>query len=343
VVALTKIPAAEQGLPLLTADKVASGNYPAGLSIAPDGRIFFTELFGGHINVVDARGQTTMWFDVNAYFHIKWTQFYHGGLTAITVDPEFATNHYVFAVTQVPNATTGFAEKSLILRFTELNGRGTAPKVLLTIPAEKFDNIYSVVFAPDGTIFIPSGHDAGQGVEDVPGDLVGEILHITRDGEPAPGNPLGAEAPYTWAYGIRNAFDVAFDPGTGYLVGGDNSTVGRDEIDLFAPGRFYGWSKYEGISNAPGMTEPLMDFGPDTHWAPVGIVRYDFAKYLSLRGLYVMCFNHKPGVYALRIDPGPPARLRSFTKIAPQCSIDVTTSTDGTLYIADPRGIYRLG
>jgi hypothetical protein len=75
----------------------------------------------------------------------------------------------------------------------------------------------------------------------------------------------------------------------------------------------------------------------------VGIVRYDFAKYLSLRGLYLMCFNHQPGVYALRIDPGPPARLRSFTKIALQCSIDVTTSTDGTLYIADPRGIYRLG
>jgi glucose/arabinose dehydrogenase len=172
-VALTEIPAAEQGLPSLTPDKVTSGNYPAGLSIAPDGRVFFTELFGGHINVVDERGQTTMWYDVNAYFHINWTQFYHGGLTAITVDPEFATNHYVFAVTQVPNAKTGFAEKSLILRFTERNGRGTAPKVRLTIPAEKFDDIYSLVFAPDGTIFIPSGHDARQGVADVPGDLVG--------------------------------------------------------------------------------------------------------------------------------------------------------------------------
>jgi hypothetical protein len=44
----------------------------------------------------------------------------------------------------------------MILRFRERNGSGTHPKVLLTIPAEQFDNVYSLVFAPDGTIFVPS-------------------------------------------------------------------------------------------------------------------------------------------------------------------------------------------
>jgi glucose/arabinose dehydrogenase len=342
VVSLASIPAAEKGLPSLQAHTVARGNYPAGLSVAPDGRIFFSELYGGHINTIDAQGRTTMWYDVNAHFHIHWTQYYHGGLTAVTVDPDFTRNHYVFAVSQVPSPSTNLPVTSMILRFTERNGRGTAPTVLLTTRADKFDNIYSLVFAPDETIFIPSGHGARVGVGDVPKDQVGEILHITRDGAPVPDNPLGSKAPDTWAYGIRNAFDIAFDPESGYLVAGENGSVGHDEIDLVAPGRYYGWRKYEGIASAPGMTQPLLDFGPETHWAPVGMLRYVGAKYPKLRGMYLMCFNHQPGVYAMRIDTDSPARLRSFTKIAPLCSIDIAAATDGTLYIADPRGIYRL-
>ena len=52
--------------------------------------------------------------------------------------------------------------------------------------------------------------------------------------------------------------------------------------------------------------------------------------------------NYQPGVYAMRIDPGPPARLTSFTKIASSCSIDITASSDGRIYIADPYAIYEL-
>jgi glucose/arabinose dehydrogenase len=342
VKALKTLPPAETGLPSFQAEAIASGNYPAGLAVAPDGRIFYTELYGGSIQVIDKHGNVSEWYDVNERFDIQWTEFFHGGLTAITVDPDFASNHYVFAVTQVPNEETGFAETSLILRFTEKNGHGSAPKVLLTLPAAQFDNLYSLVFAPDGTIFVPSGNESHPGVRDTPGDLVGEILHITRDGDPAPGNPFGERAPMTWAYGIRNSFDLAIEPETGYLVGGENSTEGNDEIDLIAPGRFYGWSLYEGIVNsAPRMTQPLLDFGPG-HWAPVGMIRYDGARYAKLRGLFLICMNHQPGVYAMRIDPGPPARLLSFTKIAPECSIDITASPDGRIYIADPTTIYEL-
>ena len=131
------LPAAEEGLPSLSATKVTDGNYPAGLAVAPDGRIFFTELYGGVIRVIDERGAVTEWYDVNEHFDIEWTEFYHGGLSAIAIDPEFRTNHFVFAVTQVPSRDTGLPVKSLILRFTERNGVGTRPKVLLTVPAQK--------------------------------------------------------------------------------------------------------------------------------------------------------------------------------------------------------------
>lgn len=342
VKALKALPGPEKGLPSLNVRQIAVGNYPAGLAVAPDGRIFFTELYGGSIRVIDKKGRVSQWFDVNGHFNIKWTKFVHGGLTAIAIDSDFETNHYVFAVTQVPSKKTGLPKESLILRFTEKNGRGSALEVLLRIPATAFDNVYSLVFAPDGTIFVPSGHSARKGVWDTPGDLVGEILHITRDGSAASGNPFGASGPMTWAYGMRNTFDVAIEPETGYLVGGDNNDVGRDEINLIAPGRFYGWSKYQGIvKSASGMTQPLLDFGPG-HWAPVGIIRYDGARFPKLRGLFLMCTNHRPGVYAIRIDTRSPARLVSFTKIAPECSIDIAASPGGRIYIADPTTVYEL-
>jgi glucose/arabinose dehydrogenase len=179
-------------------------------------------------------------------------------------------------------------------------------------------------------------------VPDEPGDLVGEILHITRTGAAAPGSPFGAKAPRTWAHGIRNSFDVAIEPETGYLVGGENGTDGHDEIDLIAPGRYYGWSEHEGIvRSASDMTQPLLDFGPG-HWAPVGMIRYEGARFPRLRGLFLLCMNHQPGVYAMRIDPGPPARLISFTKVAETCTIDIAASGDGRIFIADPQAIYEL-
>ena len=336
------IPAAEEGLPSLSATKVTDGNYPAGLAVAPDGRIFFTELYGGVIRVIDERGAVSEWYDVNEHFDIEWTEFYHGGLSAIAIDPEFRTNHYVFAVTQVPSRDTGLPVKSLILRFTERNGVGTRPKVLLTVPAQKITNIYSLVFSSSGTVFVPSGAYLRPGAADQPGDLAGEVLHITRDGDPVPGGPLGPKAPMTWAYGLRMPFDVAIEPETGYLVGGENGEKGHDEIDLIAPGRYYGWAEHEGIVEAASeMTQPLVDLGPG-HWAPVGMIRYDGARYPKLRGLYLVCMNHQPGVYAMRIDPGPPARLMSFTKVAATCSIDIAASRDGRIFIADAYAIYEL-
>ena len=89
------------------------------------------------------------------------------------------------------------------------------------------------------------------------------------------------------------------------------------------------------------MTQPLVDFGPG-HWAPVGMIRYDGERFPRLRGLFLLCMNHQPGVYAMRIETGPPARLISFTKIASTCSIDIAASADGRIFIADPQAIYEL-
>lgn len=340
---LTQPPGAER-LPAFRSVKLAEANYPSGLASAPDGRIFYSELYAGRIRVIgrDGKVDPKPWADVNAIYGIRWTQFFHGGLSGIAFDPEFSTNGFVYVITQVPDAKTGIASKTMIVRFREQAGRGTEPAVLLEIPASKFDNVYSIVFGPDGMMYIPSGQNQPhpKGADPITSPL-GKTLRLTRDGKAPGDNPHGKVAPMVWASGIRNAFDIAFDPATGFAVGGENGTEANDEINLIMPGHDYGHPRHRGLVEVEGITKPLLDYGKD-RVAPTGIIRYDHARYAELRGAFLMCHNHGPGMFALRLDLGDPARLTAMTKISDRCAIDVVASPDGQIYFSDATTIWRL-
>ena len=128
VVPRRSYPPAEK-LSAFSAVKITDANYPAGLAVASDGRIFYSELWGGRIRVIRRNGTVDPqpWADVNRIYGIRWTRFYHGGLSGIAFDPEFAKNHFVYVVTQTPNKRNGLPVRTLILRFKEVNGRGVSP------------------------------------------------------------------------------------------------------------------------------------------------------------------------------------------------------------------------
>jgi glucose/arabinose dehydrogenase len=344
VTALRSRPPQEK-LPPFKAVKVASANYPAGLAAAPDGRVFYSELWGGQIRVIRRDGSVDPqpWADVNARFGIRWVAFYHGGLSGIAFDPDFERNHFVYVVTQVPDKKTGFAKKSLIVRYKEVRGRGTSPQVLLTLPASKFDNTYSVVFGPDGMLYVPTGF-LGTGRKkdaDPLGDLRGKILRITPTGQPPGDNPYGKRAPRVWAMGFKNTFDLAFFPSGGAAIGGDNGTVGHDEINLLMPGHDYGYPEHEGFTRTRKLTAPILDYGRDAT-APVGIVYYTGRRYRALRGRFLMCENHGQGMLALRIDRSDPGRLERLTPIVPECTVDIVQTPGGSVFFSDAGAVYRL-
>ena len=62
----------------------------------PDGRILYSEFWVGKVRVIRANGSVDPkpWADVSKIFGIRWTRFYHGGLSGIAFDPEYATNRY---------------------------------------------------------------------------------------------------------------------------------------------------------------------------------------------------------------------------------------------------------
>jgi glucose/arabinose dehydrogenase len=332
-------PPPREKLPAFRAVRIAGANYPAGLAAAPDGRVFYSELWGGKIRIIRRDGSVDPkpWADVNALYGIRWEQFYHGGLSGIAFDPEFERNHFVYVVTQVPDKKTGFATKSLIVRFKERNGRGRSPRILLEISASKFDNTYSLVFGPDGMLYIPSGFLG----TNRPGNLRGKVLRVTPDGKAPGDNPYGKDAPRVWATGFKNAFDLAFFPGKDFAVAGENGTDAHDEINLLMAGHDYGYPKYEGFTRSRKVTPPMLDYKDDRQ-APVGIIYYRGRRYPALRGRFLMCENSGNGMVALRIDRSDPGRLLNMTPIVDECTLDIVETPDGSVVFSDPEGVYRL-
>lgn len=325
--------------------RITAANYPAGLAAAPDGRIFYSELWAGKIRVIRRDGtlDPEPWVDVNRVLGIRWERFYHGGLSGIAFDPRFAENRFVYVVTQIPDKRTGLPARSLILRFTEKDGRGSAMRVLFAIPARIFDNVYSLVFGPDEMLYVPSGflgrsRPAG---EDSLRDLRGKILRVTRDGKPPGDNPFGSRAPRVWASGFKNAFDLAFSSDGTYAVAGESGPEAHDEINLVQPGHDYGYPNHQGATRARGVTPPLYDYGSD-RTSPVGIIRYSGSRHPALRGRYLMCENHGRGMLALRLDPARPGRLRNLTPVVRECTIDLVQTPDGSIVFSDAGAIYRL-
>lgn len=344
VTPLRSYPPAEK-LPAFAAVKIADANFPAGLAAAPDGRILYSELWGGRIRVIRPNGTVDPepWADVNRLYGIRWTRFYHGGLSGIAFDPEFEQNRFAYVVTQIPSKRNGLPARTLILRFKEVKGRGRSPQVILTIRADVYDNTYSVVFGPDEMLYIPSGFlgESRPKGEDALADPRGKILRVTRDGEPADGNPFRARAPRVWASGFKNAFDIAFFPRSKLAVAGESGPEAHDEINLVMPGHNYGYPDHQGVTSAKGVTSPLLDYGSN-RTSPVGIIYYTGSRYPALRGRFLMCENHGRGMLALRINRSNPGRLLNLTPLVPECTIDLVQARDGSVVFSSSQAVYRL-
>ena len=114
-------------------DKVAldtNTSAPWGIAVAPDKRVFFTELVRGQVRVYDpAQERTVTAATIPVYSGGE------DGLLGLALDPGFATNHWVY----VYYSPEGSAEINRLSRFT-MNGNTmdlATEKVMLEVPASR--------------------------------------------------------------------------------------------------------------------------------------------------------------------------------------------------------------
>ncbi len=252
---------------------------------APDGRIFIA-LKDGTIKVFKNGALLPTPF----YVISPVNNYVDRGLLGLALDPNFATNGYVYAAfTWESNAADPAGIKTAqIIRLTA-NGdvaasgskivlagsvTGTAAKPACSdyaatadcIPSDYLSHtVGNLKFGPDGMLYAAIGDGASYDSVDVRAlraqdvsNYAGKILRINpANGRGLADNPfyngdLTATRSKVWAYGVRNNFRYNFKPGTNIIFSGDVGWGTWEEVNVVTPGVNLGWPCYEGDFQQPG-------------------------------------------------------------------------------------------
>ncbi|HET6583053.1 MAG TPA: PQQ-dependent sugar dehydrogenase, partial [Nannocystaceae bacterium] len=198
------------------------------------------------------------------------------GLISIAIDPEFATNRFVYAGICVSQT------ESTIVRL-ELTADdyaaipGSAVEIMRVgepLADRPWHNVGAIGFDDTGAMWALFGDKRvaanGQDLDDDLGALVRIVPSHGPEGghEPAPDNPFLATDgvdPDVYAYGLRSPWRGALDA-AGRLWIGDVGANDVEEIDVVAmAGENFGWADHEGpcADGCDGLSDPIVSWPHD--------------------------------------------------------------------------------
>ena len=344
---------------------VVSGRAVVAFDFTPDGRLFFNQQLG-QIRWIDLNawdpaarvGDGELFAEVETYHESEC------GLIGLAVDPEFATNHYIYVYGTQPDPTNEKSSKARLIRYTDVDGKGEDPTVLvgdlpLTNPVTCAHIGGNIHFGPDGYLYLSIGNMQFKDTADDLSSPLGKILRLDKaDGSAAPGNPFADDPdadPRIFAYGLRNPFDFAFHPQTGVIYSPDNGPGNCDELNIIEAGMDYGHPgstldvDTESCLGLGGV-DPIYLFAlPGTspeefqsNVAPAGVTFLSEGVYPGLgTGLLVCEFLTRILRYLEFEGPNLDEVARDLVLIE-DCRYNVATDDEGIIYYSFDRGIYRL-
>ncbi|NWF69542.1 MAG: PQQ-dependent sugar dehydrogenase [Chloroflexi bacterium] len=331
-------------------ERYLPANYPVALAFAPDGRLFYTEKISGSVRVVSADGV----LQPVPVITLPTTANAERGMLGIALDPAYSENGYIW-VYHTAEGTARDYPANRIVRFREVNGVGSDPQVMLSVPitnGELEHNGGNLHFDTRGYLYVTIGdyrdEANAQNLDVLPGKIH-RFAVVDDQLVPAPDNPFPASSVY--AYGLRNSFDFTFDPLTGRIFATENGQDCDDEINLILPGFNYGAGEnYRCVGSAlldePNYMTPLLSFTPTI--APTGIVVYDHPAIPQWYGQILFCawnFGRMTRVL-LNAARSEVVETRDVDLQGAQCRIDLAIGPEGAVYFttvgAEGGAIYRL-
>ncbi|MCO6435523.1 MAG: PQQ-dependent sugar dehydrogenase [Phycisphaerae bacterium] len=237
---------------------------PTALAFAPDGTLFVAERGGTIRAVVDGDVLPDSVAEIEVY------TIGEGGLLGLAIDPEFASNGYVYAFASVS------AVEQRILRLHIQDNVATDVTVIRgNLPtAGGNHNGGAIDVGPDGMIYFAIGDTGTPELAQELTSLAGKVSRIDREGVTPNDNPFitpTGTPRAVWALGFRNPFRMCFSPDGQLFVGdvGSNDEQRREEIDQVNAGFNYGWPIVEGFS-LPGVEVPADYHDPLVAYAEEG-------------------------------------------------------------------------
>lgn len=329
---------------------------PWGIAFLPDGRLLITQK-GGTMRIATKAGQLSE--PITGLPPVNSSG--QGGLLGLTLDPDFATNrtvYWVFSEDVQGGNLTSVAKGVLSADEKRMEN---ARVIYRAAPAYQGSLHYGgrILFDKSGNLFVSTGERSDKVTRPQAQELnsgLGKIVRITKEGQPAAGNPFAGRAgarPEIYTYGHRNVQGLAFHPETGDLWENEFGPRGGDELNLIQAGKNYGWPtityglEYSGEKIGEALTQKEGMEQPVYYWDPVlspsGMTFYSgeampewknnlFIAGLNSNHIARLVIQNNKVVGEERLLAGEGERFR-----------DVQQGPDGALYaVTDGGKLYRI-
>jgi len=321
---------------------------------APDGRLFVSKQSGAMRVVENGALLSTPFMTLTVDSNGE------RGLLGVAFHPDFATNHFLYAYYTVP----GTSSHNRISRFTAdghvVMAASELPLVdLPSLSGATNHNGGGLHFGADGKLYASVGENANGANSQNLATPLGKMLRFNDDGSIPSDNPFFAAqsglARAVWAYGLRNPFTFAMQPGTGRIHINDVGEGTWEEINLGAAGANYGWQASEGPDNVTGnITAPLFAYrhsatnppgsGPGGFFTGCAITGGAFYPDSgpfppAYRGSYF--FADLCTSFVARLDPANDNAAYAFGTV-PGNPVDMLVASDGALLVLTRDSIVRF-
>jgi glucose/arabinose dehydrogenase len=270
-----------------------------------------------------------------------------GGLLDIALDPDFATDPWVYLVYAEAGAGAEAGLYATTVARGRLIGNSLTDLQVIHRALPWLPSTYHfggrLAFRADKTLFVTLGERGYGGLVQQTGNAIGKVMRLNRDGSGAT----------MWSLGHRNPQGAAIRPGTDELWLNEHGPQGGDELDRIVAGGNYGWPvvsygcnygepvgdacRIGGGIHAPTYLEPVSYWVP-TSIAPAGLVFYTGSRFPQWQGDAFMGALAGTALWRVTLSGNAESgRERLFANLGERIR-DVRQGRDGLLYLLTDSG-----
>jgi len=279
------------------------------------------------------------------------------GLLGVALHPNFASNGWVYVYYTTPSGGAHNRVSRIVANGDVSTGAETVLVNLPNLSSATVHNGGALHFGPDGKLYVAVGENADPTKSPDLTSPLGKMLRFNEDGSIPSDNPFydsqSGIARAIWAYGLRNPFTFAFEPGSGRMFINDVGGSDWEEVNFGVAGANYGWPSSEGPDRVSGnIRGPVWAYrhppaqpsglgGFFTGQAIIGGVFYPASGNFpaGYRGSYY--FADYVSRFVGRLDTANGNAAYVFARLS-ELPVGMLVGSDGALYVLARFGMVRI-